>query len=95
MMLQYICIEVGLFAERNSIRLQYLPPYSPDLKSIENVFSVLKSRYHDVRPYPTTNMGLKSAILQKVDEMNQTLNFGAFYKKMRGFLDLAFNGEFF
>ena len=87
--------EVGLFAERNSIRLQYLPPYSPDLNPIENVFLVLKSRYHNVSPYPTTNTGLKSAILQKVDEMNQTLNFGAFYEKMRGFLDLAFSGEFF
>jgi len=40
-------------------------------------------------------MRLKSAILQKVDEMNQTLKFGAFYEKMRGFLDLAFSGEFF
>ena len=34
----------------NSIIFKYLPPYSPQLNPIEEIFSVVKSRYHNIRP---------------------------------------------
>jgi len=37
----------------NNIAHDYLPPYSPQLNPIQEVFSTLKSRYHEIRPLAT------------------------------------------
>lgn len=89
--------DVSIFAERNNIQLRYLPPYSPDLNPIENVFGTLKARYYNVRPTPGTKEEVKQTIFDVITEMNEdeNLHFYTFYEHMQKFLDRAFNGELF
>jgi transposase len=48
-MVTYVCLaftltvqEIGKLCEDKELKLEYLPPYSPDLNPIEYSFSVIK-----------------------------------------------------
>jgi transposase len=72
---------ISAFAEE-SIRLEFLPPYSPQLNPIENVFGVIKNRYHSARILPRTNQEQVLTINRLLLEMqNQPLS--AFFSEMR------------
>lgn len=85
------------FFTSNSIQHDYLPPYSPQLNPIEEVFGVLKSRYHKKRPLAQSKDDVIGYIQCVVDEMNNDtcLNFNGFYSNMKHYLELAFMGEIF
>ncbi|KAF7685990.1 hypothetical protein CDIK_3262 [Cucumispora dikerogammari] len=79
----------------NRISHFYLPPYSPELNPIEEVFSALKNRYYSVRPRPSSLVGVVSAIEWVINSISSDLDFSAFYLHMRKYLDLAFSGHRF
>ena len=42
--------DVQNFFHDNNLNFMYLPPYSPHLNPIKEIFSLVKSRYHGKRP---------------------------------------------
>jgi len=75
----------------------YLPPYSPQLNPIEEVFSTLKSRYHGIKPLARNAKDIMNYVTRVVQDMNGTdgVCFGNYYRNMRRYLDLAFSGSDF
>ena len=63
--------DVKLWCKRKNIIIKYIPPYSPDLNPIENVFSTFKSRYSAIRPFASTNTMVKEYIGQVITNMNE------------------------
>ena len=43
------CKEIKDYLQLENVTVVYLPPYSPDLNPIENVFSCIKSRLNSIR----------------------------------------------
>ena len=82
------------FMDQNWIKHVYLPPYSPDLNPIENVFGVLKTRYRS-RGVVQNRAEMRRRIIAVTDEMNRDLNLGVFYYRMRDFVARALNRESF
>ena len=82
------------FLRENDIEHIYLPPYSPDLNPIENVFGVLKSRCRSLGVVQN-RVELKRRIENVILSMNQNLNVGEFYRRMRQFVERALNRESF
>lgn len=78
------------WAAEKGIRLEYLPPYSPHLNPIEEIFALVKATYRGVRPRP-----------QSIDEMvaaiNETLgnlvsnDFSNYWRHMREFVETGKN----
>jgi len=60
---------VKSWCEEKNIVIKYLPPHSPDLNPIENVFSTIKSRYSSIRPFPKTNTMIKEYVAQVITGM--------------------------
>jgi transposase len=85
------------YLEANGVIYKFLPPYSPDLNPIENVFSTLKTRYYQLRPLPTTPREIFRNVEQVINQMNSDdqLNFANYYSRMRVFLEKAFNLDYF
>jgi len=85
------------FLNDNSIAFDFIPPYSPQLNPIEEIFGVFKARYYNKRPVPQTNFEIKRVAGNVFDEMNDDseLVMNRFYVHMREFMDLAYNGSFF
>ena len=81
--------------EDHDINYKYLPPYSPDLNPIENVFGVKKSRYSNANNNIKTKCQMIRLINETIENMNRDINFNNFYIRMREFLMKAYNGEFF
>ena len=50
------------FFESNSITFKYMPPYSPMLNPIEEVFAFLKRKYSNIRPRPRNTAQLKETV---------------------------------
>ena len=65
--------EAREYLEENHIRHIYLPPYSPDLNPIENVFAVLKRRYRGLG-VPTTRAQMATQIGTAIDRLNEDMN---------------------
>ena len=82
------------FLVENGIRHIYLPPYSPDLNPIENVFGALKKRYTS-RGVVRTQAQMMRRIDDVIDEINMDYDMETFYGRMRRFVDLALNRESF
>jgi len=89
--------DVKEWCEEKNIIIKYLPPYSPDLNPIENVFSTIKTRYSSLRPFASTANTIKEYVSRVIDGMNNdpAIVYERYYEKMREFLLLAFNGEHF
>ena len=78
----------------NQIKHIYLPPYSPDLNPIENIFGVLKQRYRSLG-VPTTMAQMVTQIRTAIQGVNQDYDLVPFYRRMRKFVHKALNHECF
>jgi len=85
------------WCEQKHLIIKYLPPYSPDLNPIENVFSTIKSRYSAMRPFPTTSAMIKDYVGKVISNMNADpeIVFERYFEQMREYLTKAFNGDHF
>ena len=74
------------------MNLKYLPSYIPQLNPIEEVFSLIKSRYYNIRPFASNANTIKQYIETVIRELNSDSNISLirFYERMRLFLDRAF-----
>lgn len=74
---------LALLTEKG-INYKFLPPYSPMLNPIEEVFSVLKARYYNIRPLSKS----KTVLIERVTRLleDNTWNMEPFYSHMREFL---------
>lgn len=70
-----------LFRQRN-IPCMYLPPYSPQLNPIEEVFGMVKEKYRKHRPIPTNKDEMIRVIRQIFDSL-ASYDLSSFYIKMR------------
>ena len=70
--------------------LQYLPPYSPQLNPIEEVFAMIKYMYKGARPRPKNAEQVK-AIVQGIALQLVHFDFMPHYGHMRHFLNASFN----
>ena len=86
--------EAREYLEDNHIRHIYLPPYSPDLNPIENVFAVLKKRYRGLG-VPATRAQMATQIRTAVNGLNQYMELLPYYGRMRRFVQKALNHENF
>lgn len=86
--------DVMNFFTSNGFNIVFLPPYSPQLNPIEQVFSILKNRYHDVRPRARSSSEIISIVNNVIQSMNDdvSLSFRNLYEHMKTNLDIAFNG---
>ena len=82
------------FLEENHVRHVFLPPYSPDLNPIENVFGVLKARYRRLGVVQT-NEQMKRRMVDVIAVLNLDMDVQPFYDHMRGFVARALNHESF
>jgi len=82
---------------RENILHDYLPPYSPQLNPIEEVFSTIKNRYHQIRPYARNSDDIGKYVERVIQGMNgdNGVTIRNYFCHMRHFLDLAFSeGDF-
>ena len=80
------------YLNRKGINYLYLPPYSPDLNPIENVFGVLKAKYRSMG-IPTTRDEMTQQVASAIDELR--LDMLPFYARMRSFVRKGLNRESF
>ena len=80
------------FLQEKNINHIFLPPYSPELNPIENVFGVLKARYRR-RGVVHSEGQMKRRIKNIIDEMNEDLDVQTFYDHMRRFVERAMNRQ--
>jgi transposase len=84
---------IAAFAEEE-IFLEYLPPYSPQLNPIENVFGVVKSRYRFLRTLTKTHEEQVSCINRILDNM-QSEHLAAYFSEMRLWCERARQRQLF
>lgn len=85
------------FLSSYNINYVFLPSYTPQLNPIEEVFSMIKSRYYQTRPLPNNENELSERIINIIEGLqnDNSIDFNGFYSHMRQFLDKAFNFEDF
>jgi transposase len=90
-------LEVKNFLLSKSIIFDYLPPYSPSLNPIEEVFSCLKNRLYSIRPIANSQNNLITNINEVIASVNadETHNFNNYYENMRNYIYLTFQSGFF
>ena len=76
----------------NNVRHLFLPPYSPDLNPIENVFGVLKKRYRRLGVVQNRRE-METRIQAVIEETNRDLDFRRFYQRTRTFVQRGINRE--
>lgn len=81
------------FFRANNIRYDFLPPYSPQLNPIEEVFSIFKNIYRSFRPFATTVNEMKNLIDSAMEILKCDRNFLSLYNHMMYNLNLAFLGN--
>ncbi|KII65239.1 hypothetical protein RF11_14415 [Thelohanellus kitauei] len=86
--------EIKVWMNDRGITLMFLPPNSPQLSPIEEVFSAIKAHYRTLRPLAQDSETIKRYVSQAISSLNQDDSFSIerFYVMMRKFLDLALNG---
>jgi transposase len=84
---------MAAFAEENT-RAEFLPPYSPQLNPIENVFGALKSRYRSLRALPKTHSEQVAAVTRLLCDM-QIQPLTAFFSEMRLWCERATQRQLF
>jgi len=55
---------------KSNVVVEYLPPYSLQLNPIEEVLSVVRSRYHAIRPLSRNAYDVKDNIFRVITDMN-------------------------
>lgn len=85
------------FLRKENINYKFLPPYSPALNPIEEVFSLIKSRYSNLRPLSKTSGDIKNKIVRVINDILEDRNIEMcnYYRRMREFLEKSINNEFF
>jgi transposase len=74
------------------VQTHYLPPYSPQLDPIEEVFSMVKSRYRASKPLPKTRPELKVRVADILEEC-RGYDMSYFYRHAKSFLDTALENQ--
>ena len=82
------------FMVENGINHLYLPPYSPDLNPIENVFGTLKTRFRK-RGVVRSRNALERRIQDVIDGMNLDMDIHPYYRRMRKFVGKAIRRQSF
>lgn len=87
---------LSYLASRN-FNILFLPPYSPQLNPIEEVFSLVKSRYHQKRPKATNSTEIQINMFEVMEDINNDISImiSRYYDHMQHYLDLAFTGSIF
>lgn len=82
------------YADENSIRVEYLPPYSPQLNPIEEYFSKLKYtiRYTPDKPVNRTEMKL---LVSNILIQHQNFSMLGYFRHMRIFVEKGYRSEIF
>ena len=80
------------YLDRKGINFLFLPPYTPDLYPIDNVFFVLKSKYRRM-VIPTTRPEMTDQVARAIDDLD--VDMLPFYRRMRSFVQKALNRESF
>ena len=57
------------------VEIVFLPPYSPDLNPIENVFGEIKSKLNKIRPRANDKKGLIKNIKKSMCQLGDTKNY--------------------
>ncbi|KAF1744831.1 hypothetical protein MXB_3585 [Myxobolus squamalis] len=78
------------FFREHSLYFDFLPPHSPELNPIEEVFNCLRTRYHEKRPRATNTNTLKHYVTEAISEINTDTNFCNFFTNMSMYMDRAF-----
>ena len=86
--------EAKQFLVDNGINHMYLPPYSPDLNPIENVFGTLKTLFRK-QGVVRDRDEMKRRICEVIDRMNLDHDIDHYYGRMRRFVGKAYNRESF
>ena len=76
----------------NNVRLEYLPPYSPHLNPIENLFSVIKSRFNKIRPRIQTTIDLERHLRDLFNDFRK-YSMDSFFVQMRSYVNRGLNRE--
>ncbi|XP_065315733.1 uncharacterized protein LOC135931639 [Gordionus sp. m RMFG-2023] len=73
-------------------RIEYLPPYSPQLNPIENFFGVLKNKFRAINPRPNSRDEIVRNIIQLLHGFIP-YDFTNFYNHMQSYLELGYRGQ--
>ena len=89
--------EIKQFFAQKKIRIQFLPPYTPQFNPIEEVFAMLKSRYHKIRPLAKTKQDIFRYVAKVIEEISndKKIIFAFFYKHMQTFVKKGLDREAF
>ncbi|KAG0433136.1 Transposable element Tc1 transposase, partial [Dictyocoela muelleri] len=79
------------FMQRN-INVKYLPPYCPQLNPIEEVFSLIKSKYHAIKPRAISKLTMIINIASAFDSI-KLADLTRYYEHMRIFLMKILSGQ--
>lgn len=78
-----------------SVRVEYLPPYSPELNPIEEFFSMEKNTYRRINhPVARTTQILKQRVIS-VFESLRGKNLSPFFRHMRNYVAMGLSGQSF
>ena len=80
------------YLAENGIDHVYLPPYSPDLNPIENVFGVVKQKFRSMGVV-WTRVEMNNRIVQIIRGMNEDSDLSRYYEHKRGFVRKALNRQ--
>jgi len=86
-------LDVANAFNENRIGFKYLPPYSPQLNPIEEVFSSIKARYKSLNPFPYGQENIVQSINNILTTYDITLR--PFYEHMRVSVEKGLAGEQF
>ena len=81
---------VQSFLQRSGVRYHYLPPYSPQLNPIEEVFSKIKNLYKRIRPKSKTREEVKTRVENILVDLKQE-NFAAFFQHSKEYLQMGYS----
>jgi hypothetical protein len=76
-------------------RIEYLPPYSPELNPIEEFFALEKEEYRTVNRPVARERNVMRARVQTVYEILQGRDLHGYFHHMREFLAIAHAGQIF
>ena len=79
------------YCKRKNIIIKYVPPISLDITLIKNIFSIIKSQYPKIRPFPSTKIMIKEYIGQVIIGMNEdpTTAYEKYFETMMYYLSVA------
>ncbi|XP_065325373.1 uncharacterized protein LOC135931982 [Gordionus sp. m RMFG-2023] len=73
-------------------RIEYLPPYSPQLNPIE-IFWGIKNKYRSINPRPNTRNEIVHNVTSILNEFTIPYDFSSYYNKMHQYLESGYRGQ--